>query len=150
MGNKYLDEWTEVIWYVIVTMTTIGYGDRVAQTTVTRAIVILLLIWGNLWSSIFISVLFPYIQLSLFEEKALNQFERINLREKIKKFSQEVIACLVKINYLSKDPKKSNEVKNLQLKIFTKLRIIKEYRNSINILIGETQNYIDEILGNLK
>ena len=117
-----MDEWTDVIWYVVVTMTTIGYGDRVAKTTVTRAIVILLLIWGNLWSSIFISVLFPYVHLSLFEEKALNQYQRTVLRKKIYKLSQIVISNLIKINFYSKDPKKKKNLKKMKLEIFKVLR----------------------------
>jgi hypothetical protein len=146
-----LDEWTDVIWYVVVTMTTIGYGDRVAKTTVTRAIVILLLIWGNLWSSIFISVLFPYVNLSLFEEKALNQYQRTVLRQKIQNLSQKVISNLVKINFYSKDKnKKKKDLKKMQLEIFSVLREIKELKEKINTLIGETNNFIDEILGNLK
>lgn len=145
-----MDEWTDVIWYVVVTMTTIGYGDRVAKTTVTRAIVIFLLIWGNLWSSIFISVLFPYVNLSLFEEKALNQYQRTVLRKKIQKLSQKVISNLIKINFYSKDDKKKKELKKMQLEIFSVLREIKELKEKINTLIGETNNFIDEILGNLK
>lgn len=150
MEDKLLDEWTDVIWYVVVTMTTIGYGDRVAKTTVTRAIVIFLLIWGNLWSSIFISVLFPYVNLSLFEEKALNQYQRTVLRKKIQKLSQKVISNLIKINFYSKDDKKKKELKKMQLEIFSVLREIKELKEKINTLIGETNNFIDEILGNLK
>lgn len=139
-----------MIWYVVVTMTTIGYGDRVAKTTVTRGIVIVLLIWGNLWSSIFISVLFPYVNLSLFEEKALNQFQRTVLRKKIQKLSQVVISNLIKINFYSKDPKRKKDLKRLQLEIFSVLREIKELKERINTLVGETNNFIDEILGNLK
>jgi hypothetical protein len=131
-------------------MTTIGYGDRVAKTTVTRGIVILLLIWGNLWSSIFISVLFPYVHLSLFEEKALNQYQRTVLRKKIYKLSQIVISNLIKINFYSKDPKKKKDLKKMQLEIFQILREIKELKEKINTLVGETNNFIDEILGNLK
>ena len=131
-------------------MTTIGYGDRVAKTSVTRAIIILLLIWGNFWSSIFISVLFPYVDLSLFEAKALNQYQRTVLRKKIKNLSTIIISSLIKINYHSKDPKKKNELKSLQLKIFATTRKIKEIRDEISKLIGNTNNFIDEILGNLK
>ena len=58
-GN--LDDWSEVVWYVMVTMTTIGYGDRVAKTLPSRFCVMILVIWGNFWSSIFLSSIFPYI-----------------------------------------------------------------------------------------
>ena len=131
-------------------MTTIGYGDRVAKTSVTRAIVILLLIWGNFWSSIFISVLFPYVQLSLFEKKALNQYRRTKLRSQIKKFSKDVVGQMVMINYY--DGKEGTEKKNMgrQLKIFSLLRKIKVLKEEMSNVVGETHYFVDEILGGLK
>lgn len=147
---KQLDQWGEVIWYVVVTMTTIGYGDRVAKTSVTRAIVILLLIWGNFWSSIFISVLFPYVQLSLFEKKALNQYRRTKLRSRIKKLSQGVVGQMVMINFY--DGKEGTEKQNTerQLKIFLLLRKIKVLKEEMSKVVGQTHYFIDEILGGLK
>lgn len=156
MDNKLLDEWTDVIWYVVVTMTTIGYGDRVAKTSVTRAIVILLLIWGNFWNSIFISVLFPYVQLNLFEGKALNQYLRVKKREKIKKHSAQVVGAMVMINFYQKHPdflkdkKVQEKVQNLQLKIFAELRVIKADKHQLKKLVNQTNKFVDEILGDLK
>ena len=156
MGSKLLDEWTDVIWYVVVTMTTIGYGDRVAKTSITRAIVILLLIWGNFWSSIFISVLFPYVQLSLFESKALNQYLRVKHRQKIKQHSQQVVGAMVMINYYQKRPDFSKnrryqqKVQSLQLKIFAELRQIKSIKERLKTLVNKTNLFVDEILGDLK
>lgn len=150
LASRQLDEWSEVIWYVVVTMTTIGYGDIIAQTSVTRTIVIFLLIWGNFWSSIFISVLFPYVQLGLFEKKALNQYRRTKLRGELRELCKKVVGQLVMINYYSKQAGKEEENKERQLSIFKVLRKIKVVKKKLAVTKGQTNNFIDEILGNLK
>ena len=59
--DKSLDEWEENIWYVIITMTTIGYGDRTAKTLTSRLVVMIIVIWGNFWTSMMLGALIPYI-----------------------------------------------------------------------------------------
>lgn len=49
------------MWYVIVTMSTVGYGDIVTKTLFARLVVMILVIWGNLWNTIFLSSIFPYM-----------------------------------------------------------------------------------------
>ena len=64
LSSKYdqsLDEWNEVIWYVVVSMTTIGYGDRTSKTLLSRFFIMLLVIWGNLWISILINAIVPFL-----------------------------------------------------------------------------------------
>lgn len=62
-----LDEWKEIIWYVCITMTTIGYGDKTAKTLPSRLLVMILVIWGNFWTTIFLSSIIPYIIFQLQE-----------------------------------------------------------------------------------
>ena len=50
-----------MIWYVVITMTTIGYGDKTAKTIPSRIIVLLLIIWGNFWTSILLGSIIPFI-----------------------------------------------------------------------------------------
>lgn len=44
-----------MIWYVTTTMTTIGYGDVTAKTLPSRFFVLIIIIWGNFWTSILMS-----------------------------------------------------------------------------------------------
>jgi len=50
------------MWYVVVTMATIGYGDFVCKSLYARVIVMIMIIWGNFWNSIFLSSIYPYIK----------------------------------------------------------------------------------------
>lgn len=51
------DSMENSIWNVIITMTTIGYGDFVPKTTLGRAIIVILTIWGAFVISIMVVVL---------------------------------------------------------------------------------------------
>ncbi len=95
LTDQSLVEWFDSIWYVIVTMTTIGYGDIVAKTLVSRFIVIILVIWGNFWSSIFLSSMYPFIALKTQELKAYNLIKRVKTLSEIKILSAKVIGLFL-------------------------------------------------------
>lgn len=59
--NTAFNSYKNSLWYSIVTMTTIGYGDIVCKTLMARVFVMFLVIWGNFWNSIFLSSIYPYI-----------------------------------------------------------------------------------------
>lgn len=86
-----LDSWKEIMWYVAITMTTIGYGDKTAKTLPSRIFVMFLVIWGNFWTSILMSSIIPYIQLNMEEAKAFNLFERLILTKRLKTINQDII-----------------------------------------------------------
>ncbi len=86
-----LDSWKEIIWYVAITMTTIGYGDKTAKTLPSRIFVMFLVIWGNFWTSILMSSVIPYIQFNMEEAKAFNLFERLIITKKLKTINQDII-----------------------------------------------------------
>ena len=86
-----LDSWKEIIWYVAITMTTIGYGDKTAKTLPSRVFVMFLVIWGNFWTSILMSSVIPYIQFNMEEAKAFNLFERLIITKKLKTINQDII-----------------------------------------------------------
>ena len=147
MTNQKLDEWTEVIWYVVVTMTTIGYGDRVAQTLVARLIIMMLVIWGNFWSSIFLSSIFPYIQQSLKEEKAFNHYNRLKLRKSLNEKSAELVSLIIQMNYLlKKENVKSKRVKKINHKAANILREIRKIKKDINNVFQDTNFFVDDII----
>jgi len=149
--NQNLDEWAEVIWYVVVTMATIGYGDRMAKTLVARFIVIILVIWGNFWSSIFLSSIFPYIQQSLKEDKAHNHYNRFELRKEISDKSAKVVSLMIQLNFLiSKKSTKSKKIDKLRKRIVRLLKEIKKTKKEMNMVIRETNFFLDDVLSRVE
>lgn len=145
--DKSMDEWAEVIWYVVVTMATIGYGDRVAITLVARFVVILLVIWGNFWSSIFLSSIFPYIQQSLREEKAFNHFNRLSLRKKLNQKSAELVSLMVQLNYLiNKKSVNSKKIESLNKKAAVMLKNIRQIKKDMSSALQDTNYFVDDVL----
>ncbi len=72
-------------------MTTIGYGDRVAKTLLARLLIMVLVIWGNFWSSTFLSSMYPYIQQNQNEIKAYNLLNRLVIKDRIRNLSASII-----------------------------------------------------------
>ena len=101
-----LDNWEQVIWYVVITMTTIGYGDRVADTLPSRFFVMALVIWGNFWSSTFLSSIFPYIEQNLREEKAFNLLIRVESKKNLRFIASKIISKFFKVIYINKKKKR--------------------------------------------
>lgn len=147
VSDRNLDEWGEVIWFVVVTMTTIGYGDRVVKTLAARLIVMFLVIWGNFWSSIFLSSIFPYLQLALPETKAFNTFNRLKLRNKLKAKSEELLFLIVKMKYTIKHKKLSDaKIDAINVKAALLLCEIRDLKKKFNKTMAETNYFIDDIL----
>lgn len=95
--NRDLESWLDSIWFCIITMTTIGYGDRTPFTQPARFTVLFLMIWGAVWNAIFISTVFPIITLNEDEFKAFNLFERTNKRQDLEEVASHVITNSIKI-----------------------------------------------------
>ena len=152
LSNKDLDEWSEMFWYVIVSMTTIGYGDRVAKNVLSRFIIMILVIWGNFWSSIFLSSVYPYIQLNLREEKALNHIKRLRLKEEIARLSSDLIKKLVQLNHMAnkKTSTTSEKVAKMNSQSFDILKEIRKLNKELNMLIEETNYFYDDVLSKIE
>jgi hypothetical protein len=141
-----------MFWYVIVSMTTIGYGDRVAKNVLSRFIIMILVIWGNFWSSIFLSSVYPYIQLNLREEKALNHIKRLRLKEEIARLSSDLIKKLVQLNHMAnkKTSTTSEKVAKMNSQSFDILKEIRKLNKELNMLIEETNYFYDDVLSKIE
>jgi hypothetical protein len=146
--DKLLDEWTEMFWFVIVSMTTIGYGDRTVKNIVSRFIIMVLVIWGNFWSSIFLSAVFPYIDLSLREKKAFNQIKRLELKDEIRRLSSDVVKNIIKLNKISLDNEKNSHssIKAINDESFELIKKLRQLKIDLNILVYDTSFFVDDVL----
>jgi len=52
-----LSNLTDALWFTIITMTTVGYGDYYPRTTFGRLIDIVLVVWGTFIVSLMVVVL---------------------------------------------------------------------------------------------
>ena len=121
------------IWYVVVSMTTIGYGEMTAKTGYGRVLVIILVLWGNLWSAIFLSSLSPYLQLKLYEEKALHLFNRITHRRQLNNLSSDVLSSLYSLKTARRAVFEDNEnfIKITNQKLYSLMKRLREVRNEL-------------------
>jgi Ion channel len=102
-------------WNIIITMTTVGYGDTYPSTNLGRVIVALSAFWGGIILSLTFSTMSSFLQLKTNEQKALNSIIISS------------VACDA-ISSVMSTRKKENSGKNLWGKIRERLIVLKEYR----------------------
>ena len=74
-------------WYVLVTMTTVGYGDIYPETTLGRIVGCTIAISGNVVVALIISFFQEQTYLEIEEKNALDFMQRVNEKEEIMKAS---------------------------------------------------------------
>ena len=149
-NHNSLDSWQNVFWYCIITMTTVGYGDRTAITQPARLVVFALMMWGFLWNAIFIRTVFPLITLNEREMKSLNMFTRTHTRDELMEVcSRVIVRCLKIYKFLKKNKIKFRKIDILQQQIITILRSTRKIRNELNSLILQTNYFSNDIVGKL-
>ena len=90
-------------WCVVVTMTTIGYGDIYPQTHFGRLVIIVACIWGVFILSLFVVALNNTIQLSKEESKAFEQISHQGeISKNIRKDAEMLIQKFLKLNLAKK------------------------------------------------
>lgn len=72
------------LWMVIVTLTTVGYGDYSPKTMPGRFLGFILCIWGIVEISIIVVVLFELLVLNYSESQALYLFNKLEKGNKLK------------------------------------------------------------------
>ena len=75
-----LEDLTNVIWFTIITMTTVGYGDIYPRSLTGRIIVVVLIIWGSVIVSLIIVVLTNSLTMVMSERRALTVLNRLDLK----------------------------------------------------------------------
>ena len=79
--NSAFNNITTAMWYMIITMTTIGYGDYAAQSHMGRFIVILIAFWGVFYVSLFVVALNNMLNFSSPQNKAFMLLTRLSAKE---------------------------------------------------------------------
>jgi len=92
--NNYLN----AMWCVVVTMTTVGYGDYYPRTHVGRFVTLLVCLWGVFIVSLMVVTLNNILTLSNVEEKSLTVLKRLELRKEVQKEAAYVLTNMAKIS----------------------------------------------------
>jgi hypothetical protein len=121
------DNYGNCIWYVFVTMTTVGYGDMFPKTTSQRIIGCLIALAGTVLIALLVSFFQDLFTLTSLEKETLNFEKRVELRQEIMADSAEYF----KDNMLYVINKKKMENGILNYNEINKNKIIKLLKNKI-------------------
>jgi hypothetical protein len=91
--NSYLD----VIWVVIISMTTVGYGDIFPNTHMGRFVAFASSITGMIIQSLLIVRLSDFVELSVDEKKAYNEIKKKDDQNKLEQLSRIIIKSIFKL-----------------------------------------------------
>lgn len=133
-------------WCVVVTMTTIGYGDIYPQTHLGRLVIIVACIWGVFILSLFVVALNNTITLSKEESKAFEQItQRDTIRKGLQRDAGTIILKLMKLN-ISKKHKTAIKTRILmRMDLFGLVSRFKVKRRNANKISKKVADILSEM-----
>lgn len=119
MSNMDFDYAPNAWWNIIITMTTVGYGDTFPYTNIGRLVVAASAFWGGIILSLTFSTMSTFLQLKSNEQKALNSILITS------------VACDAISSVVSNKRGKVKDTKNLWGKVRERLIVLKEYKQDL-------------------
>jgi hypothetical protein len=95
-------DYTNSMWSVILTMTTVGYGDIYPRTFAGRIIIFIVSMVGVVIVSMVVVTVMNIFQMSPLESKAYTVIKKINIRNKMKLGAANIISQLSKLHLIVK------------------------------------------------
>lgn len=102
-GDVDFADYTKVFWFVVVTMSTVGYGDITPKTLPGRLLAFLLSIWGVFIISLVVLIFFNFMQLDDQEVMSLKVYDRMNYRDDMMKEAALVLGKMARIRKYYKE-----------------------------------------------
>jgi voltage-gated potassium channel len=99
------------IWGVIITMTTVGYGDIFPKSGVGRFIGVIVALWGLFLVSIFTVTLTNLFSSTLGEQKAFDLSARLKQKDELKSKAVDLLAS----SYRSIKARKKGDVNKIKV-----------------------------------
>lgn len=124
---------SNTIWNVIITMTTVGYGDIYPKTTMGRIIGVIIALWGLFLVSIFTVTLSNLFTFSHGEKKAFELSERLKLKDELRVSAANVLGSSfksMKVKKLHQEDKEAikNSVNDYKKQAISFFQIAKQVR----------------------
>jgi hypothetical protein len=142
------------LWLIVLTMTTVGYGDFFPQTHMGRLVVIFACFWGVFILSIMVVTLNETSKFSKNENKAYEILERLRAKDTCMNAAQHVVMNLMRLNVLKKKPSvKENDdlrlmYRNRMDKALTTFRIYKRKWKGLDMPDEEQLRQLTDKLDN--
>lgn len=89
-------KYTNCLWWTVVTMTTIGYGDYFPRTPLGRIVTFILSIWGVIIVSSMVVVLSNYVTPTNIERKAFYMIKKLGLMSRLKDSISHILLYIAK------------------------------------------------------
>lgn len=105
VSGQNFNRFDTAMWNIIVTMTTVGYGDTYPKTTGGRLLGILICLWGVLLVSLFVVTISDALEFTIPQRNAYNLIHRIHFRQSLKFAAAGAIFSKYKINMHEKRQK---------------------------------------------
>jgi potassium intermediate/small conductance calcium-activated channel subfamily N protein 2 len=99
------DSYWNAMWNVVVTITTVGYGDYFAQTFLGRFVIFFVAIWGVFVVSMMVVTLTNALIMTPLEIKAFTVFQKLTFKEELKEESASIFTGLAKARIASRKKK---------------------------------------------
>src|SRR3990167_3384006 len=103
-SNGY-DSYINCVWWVVVTMSTIGYGDYYPKTVPGRAVAVALCIWGVIMVSLMVVSLTNYVQYDNKQKQTDFMIKKLHMREEVQDAAASLIGFTWKCYYYYKGKK---------------------------------------------
>jgi succinate-acetate transporter protein len=85
------------MWNMVITMTTIGYGDYYAKSHCGRFIAIVIAFWGTFYVSLFVVALTNMLNFDQPESKAFMLLSRLQYKEMLREEAAGILSAAFKL-----------------------------------------------------
>ena len=107
------NNYQNALWLVIITTTTVGYGDYYPQTPIGRFIVLFIAIWGTLIVSIMVVVVSNTLSMEKTELRTSKILNKLELREKLEEKAGTVIGYMLLVNARMKASSRRQNIRKM-------------------------------------
>lgn len=137
------------MWCIVITMTTVGFGDFYPSTHIGRFIGVIACFWGTFLVSLMVVSLTISSEFTPQERKAYDKIKRDEAEDEIKIKAANAIKFAMKVRKFLKDnPYASEKQKSKHMNLF-KNAIIEYRSHKRNLIAGEQDTPIEYILAKL-
>eukprot|EP01017_Pseudomicrothorax_dubius_P044686 TRINITY_DN7580_c0_g1_i4.p1 TRINITY_DN7580_c0_g1~~TRINITY_DN7580_c0_g1_i4.p1 ORF type:complete len:272 (-),score=27.87 TRINITY_DN7580_c0_g1_i4:13-828(-) len=90
----HLDSWDDSLWFTVVTMTQVGYGDVYPRTTFGRMVAFMMCIFGSLSTSLFVVACEHFFTPAHNEYRALATVRRMGLAHRMRRACSKILGSV--------------------------------------------------------